>query len=34
MPLIIFFCTVSNKWIYEEGQEFRRPCALEPDHRL
>ncbi|XP_049537788.1 prolyl 4-hydroxylase subunit alpha-1 isoform X2 [Anopheles darlingi] len=23
---------VSNKWIHERGQEFRRPCGLEPDH--
>ncbi|XP_055380893.1 prolyl 4-hydroxylase subunit alpha-1 [Condylostylus longicornis] len=23
---------VSNKWIHERGQEFRRPCTLEPDH--
>ncbi|EDV90362.1 GH12976 [Drosophila grimshawi] len=23
---------VSNKWIHERGQEFRRPCALEEDH--
>jgi hypothetical protein len=21
---------VSNKWIHERGQEFRRPCALKP----
>ncbi|XP_037950136.1 prolyl 4-hydroxylase subunit alpha-1 [Teleopsis dalmanni] len=23
---------VSNKWIHEKNQEFRRSCALEPDH--
>ncbi|CAD7090460.1 unnamed protein product [Hermetia illucens] len=23
---------VSNKWIHERGQEFHRPCALQPDH--
>eukprot|EP00099_Drosophila_melanogaster_P029123 NP_733371.1 prolyl-4-hydroxylase-alpha EFB [Drosophila melanogaster] len=23
---------VSNKWIHERGQEFRRPCDLEEDH--
>ncbi|XP_055525461.1 prolyl 4-hydroxylase subunit alpha-1-like [Wyeomyia smithii] len=23
---------VSNKWIHERGQEFRRPCELQPDH--
>ncbi|KAL9891733.1 prolyl 4-hydroxylase subunit alpha-1-like isoform 2-T2 [Glossina fuscipes fuscipes] len=23
---------VSNKWIHERRQEFRRPCGLEPDH--
>ncbi|XP_055848271.1 prolyl 4-hydroxylase subunit alpha-1-like [Episyrphus balteatus] len=23
---------VSNKWIHERGQEFIRPCGLEPDH--
>lgn len=23
---------VSNKWIHERGQEFRRPCELKPDH--
>ncbi|XP_016951383.1 prolyl 4-hydroxylase subunit alpha-2 [Drosophila biarmipes] len=23
---------VSNKWIHERGQEFRRPCALDEDH--
>ncbi|XP_058444730.1 prolyl 4-hydroxylase subunit alpha-1-like [Malaya genurostris] len=23
---------VSNKWIHERGQEFRRPCELRPDH--
>ncbi|XP_054081774.1 prolyl 4-hydroxylase subunit alpha-1 [Zeugodacus cucurbitae] len=23
---------VSNKWIHERNQEFRRPCGLEPDH--
>ncbi|XP_065371276.1 prolyl 4-hydroxylase subunit alpha-1 [Calliphora vicina] len=23
---------VSNKWIHERRQEFRRPCDLEPDH--
>ncbi|XP_058127570.1 prolyl 4-hydroxylase subunit alpha-1-like isoform X2 [Anopheles coustani] len=23
---------VSNKWIHERGQEFRRPCGLQPDH--
>ena len=22
---------VSNKWIHERGQEFRRPCGLTPD---
>ncbi|XP_030369739.1 prolyl 4-hydroxylase subunit alpha-1 [Scaptodrosophila lebanonensis] len=23
---------VSNKWIHERGQEFRRPCGLQADH--
>ncbi|XP_017076371.2 prolyl 4-hydroxylase subunit alpha-1 [Drosophila eugracilis] len=23
---------VSNKWIHERGQEFRRPCSLDEDH--
>uniref|UniRef100_A0A182PPX1 procollagen-proline 4-dioxygenase n=1 Tax=Anopheles epiroticus TaxID=199890 RepID=A0A182PPX1_9DIPT len=23
---------VSNKWIHERGQEFRRPCGLQLDH--
>lgn len=25
---------VSNKWIHEYGQEFRRPCALHQDAEL
>ena len=29
--LIYFFCIVSNKWINERGQEFRRPCSLSYD---
>lgn len=29
---LVFFYKVSNKWIHERRQEFRRPCALEPDH--
>lgn len=24
--------SVSNKWFHEKGQEFLRPCELEPDH--
>lgn len=24
------FLAVSNKWIHERGQEFRRPCGLNP----
>ncbi|KAH8313089.1 hypothetical protein KR067_000296 [Drosophila pandora] len=23
---------VSNKWIHERGQEFRRPCSMDEDH--
>lgn len=26
---LIVYALVSNKWIHERGQEFRRPCALQ-----
>lgn len=29
---VTLFSTVSNKWLHELGQEFLRPCNLEPDH--
>lgn len=29
-PVLIGIKWVSNKWIHERGQEFRRPCALSP----
>lgn len=32
--MIIFLFVVSNKWIHERGQEFRRPCALHQDAEL
>lgn len=30
-PVLVGTKWVSNKWIHERGQEFRRPCALEYD---
>ncbi|KAG5671125.1 hypothetical protein PVAND_001339 [Polypedilum vanderplanki] len=33
-PVIVGNKWVSNKWIHERGQEFIRPCALEPDHDM
>ncbi|KAJ7393582.1 hypothetical protein OS493_006567 [Desmophyllum pertusum] len=30
-PVIVGTKWVSNKWIHEDGQEFRRPCGLSPD---
>ncbi|XP_070493818.1 prolyl 4-hydroxylase subunit alpha-1-like [Chironomus tepperi] len=33
-PVIVGSKWVSNKWIHERGQEFLRPCALEPDHEM
>lgn len=30
-PVIVGSKWVSNKWIHENGQEFRRPCGLSPD---
>lgn len=33
-PVIVGSKWVSNKWIHERGQEFIRPCALEPDHDM
>lgn len=29
--LFLFHPLVSNKWIHEDGQEFRRPCGLSQD---
>lgn len=30
--IYLLFCfTVSNKWIHERGQEFRRQCGLKSD---
>lgn len=26
--ICLVFLSVSNKWIHERGQEFRRPCGL------
>lgn len=31
---LTFPLAVSNKWLHEKGQEFVRPCELEPDHPL
>jgi hypothetical protein len=28
---VSFFIAVSNKWLHERGQEFRRPCGLTYD---
>ncbi|KAI6189236.1 Prolyl 4-hydroxylase alpha-related protein PH4 [Aphelenchoides besseyi] len=30
-PVLTGVKWVSNKWIHERGQEFRRPCALDPE---
>ena len=30
-PVLTGVKWVSNKWIHERGQEFRRPCALTQD---
>uniref|UniRef100_A0A915ETU9 procollagen-proline 4-dioxygenase n=1 Tax=Ditylenchus dipsaci TaxID=166011 RepID=A0A915ETU9_9BILA len=30
-PVLTGIKWVSNKWIHERGQEFRRPCGLTPD---
>ncbi|KAL8609462.1 hypothetical protein ACOMHN_037984 [Nucella lapillus] len=30
-PVLVGLKWVSNKWIHERGQEFRRPCSLSPD---
>lgn len=27
-PVFVFLFSVSNKWIHERGQEWRRPCGL------
>jgi len=29
-PVLTGIKWVSNKWIHERGQEFRRPCGLNP----
>jgi len=29
-PVLLGSKWVSNKWIHERGQEFKRPCALKP----
>ncbi len=29
-PVLIGNKWVANKWIHERGQEFRRPCSLDP----
>ena len=31
LKLTDFFLSVSNKWIHEHGQEFRRKCGLSSD---
>lgn len=28
---LLYCFTVSNKWIHERGQEFRRQCGLKSD---
>lgn len=30
--IIIFFNIGNNVWLRERGQEFKRPCDLQPDH--
>ena len=30
-PVLFGTKWVSNRWIHEVGQEFRRPCALEKE---
>ncbi|KAG0701730.1 Prolyl 4-hydroxylase subunit alpha-1 [Chionoecetes opilio] len=30
-PVLVGTKWVSNKWIHERGQEFRRPCSLDPE---
>lgn len=29
-PVLLGVKWISNKWIHEKGQEFKRPCALKP----
>jgi hypothetical protein len=29
-PVLVGNKWVANKWIHERGQEFRRPCAVDP----
>jgi prolyl 4-hydroxylase len=29
-PVLIGNKWIANKWIHEYGQEFRRPCSLDP----
>jgi hypothetical protein len=29
-PVLIGNKWIANKWIHERGQEFRRPCSLDP----
>ena len=29
-PVLVGVKWVSNKWIHEVGNEFRRPCGLKP----
>jgi prolyl 4-hydroxylase len=29
-PVLIGNKWIANKWIHERGQEFRRPCLLDP----
>ncbi|KAM4796191.1 prolyl 4-hydroxylase subunit alpha-3 [Rhinophrynus dorsalis] len=31
-PVLIGNKWVANKWIHEHGQEFNRPCNLDPEH--
>lgn len=33
-PVLTGIKWVSNKWIHERGQEFRRPCGLTPGRNL
>ncbi|GFN78299.1 prolyl 4-hydroxylase subunit alpha-1 [Plakobranchus ocellatus] len=30
-PVLVGVKWVANKWLHERGQEFKRPCGLEPD---
>lgn len=32
ISISVLFFTVGNKWFHQYGQEFLRPCEIEPDH--